>query len=454
MQAFNRFRANFRQLEHFYIGTLYAYDQVALTANLACEPDTRNVEEPEPIRRSIAKEYPHDIVVHTREALRPLMKKKLPRLFREAVITRLVSVFEVFLAETLQEIFIARPDLLQFMFYQKQKKGEAAPQFSMAQLLSFTSVSSLTIAVIENEKRALSGKSLQKTAKYFKEYLHIDFGQLQADFGELEEIHHIRNQIVHKLGRHDARHKRLSDNNRGNRVSSKYLVHSLVAVESFAKFIANETANVTGHRRQADLQKINTCMATISLEVLSETGQRALERDYIFSHDDDMIAMKDMLFGSAEDRDMATSLDIRGKVKEVRSYIRHLKKLKRGGHLRLNQVDFRRQINKNAKKFPEDFLEEVDRGLPLNYPKDFYVQVAHSLKIKTSAARHLLNLVEIRRLPQSLLASMEEFTSQYNATGGADIYGAMSAKFGITKQQAFYIVSKANGSQTSRLLLQ
>src|SRR5204862_1595218 len=77
------------------------------------------------------------------------VKTQFPRYLREAIFVRLISALEVFLIDSVRDIFLARRDL----FYSADKV-----EFAVSEVLSADSISQVWTKVINRELRKLHGR--------------------------------------------------------------------------------------------------------------------------------------------------------------------------------------------------------------------------------------------------------------------------------------------------------
>ena len=90
--------------------------------------------------------------------------------------------------------------------------------------------------------------------------------------------------------------------------------------------------------------------------------------------------MRDILHGYSMDEDLIL-LNLRGTIKEVTSYLKALRKLKRSGDVRMVDVSFERYIGRRQRQFPKDFLQELERALPdPPYSNQQVDELAHTLE--------------------------------------------------------------------------
>ncbi len=120
--------------------------------------------------------------------------------FRELLFVRIISAFEVFLIDTIKEVF----KINKAPFKNIEKKIS----LSQAELLSFDSISGLQTKILNSEIRSLSSGGYKKIERYYERKFGVIFSNLGVDKSKVERYHEIRHLIVHRLGRTDDKYKK------------------------------------------------------------------------------------------------------------------------------------------------------------------------------------------------------------------------------------------------------
>ena len=138
MDAYGKFQVELEHIELLHLGTLYAYD-VALS-NLKQRIQAGFVDPNSRIKRKLSETYKYEVVAEGAADLRRKLRNTYPQYLREILLVRAISALEVFLVDTVREVFIKRPD-----FFPKGKQLE----LSSGHLLSFHSVSEILTFLVK-----------------------------------------------------------------------------------------------------------------------------------------------------------------------------------------------------------------------------------------------------------------------------------------------------------------
>ena len=318
----------------FFRGTVFAYD--AAVESVQEKVKLGFIDSDKDITHTFSEGYSHDLVAKNFSNLEHRFKKTHQSYLRELLLVKLVSILEVFFSDITREILVSRKDMLKHIYLRRGKEGDNhAPKFSNDQLLSLKAISDVENKLIAHESRAISNKSFAKLEKYFKENLKIDFEKFIGDTNSLEKAYHTRNLLVHRLGRTDLEY-RLSNKTGETKVtvSKRFLIKLAILTQEFAEFVSSEAERLISWQATLNIHDLITCIADISVEPLSKKGTRVLQRDYRFVQNDQLFLLKDFWHGYVTDEDIFV-LNVRGRTKEIKAYLKALKQHKRSGDLRI-----------------------------------------------------------------------------------------------------------------------
>lgn len=395
----------------FFRGTIFAYDSTV--GNFRQKVEAGFIDDDKVITHTLSSAYPYDFVARDPANLEERFKKSYPPYLHELLLVKLISILEVFFSDITREVLVERRDILKQIYFRRRGKGDekSFPRFSNIQLLSLKSISSVEEELINYESRAISNKSFLKLEKYFRENLQIDFKRFAGDKKSLEKTYHMRNLLVHRLGKTDLDYRLSSKTNQAEiNVSRKFLLRLVALTQEFVDFVSEQAELLISHQETPDLRSIATCIADITAEPLSTKGVRMLQRDYRFIYDDQLFLLGDLLHGYLTNENLVT-LTIRGKVREVRAY---RKTLKRSEEIRLVDVSYKRYIGKNKTYFPSDFLWELDRALPDPPYSDQQIdELTNVLGMKRRNVRRIFDFVEAKKsASEEMLAAVGKFLQE------------------------------------------
>jgi hypothetical protein len=136
----------------------------------------------------------------TSEFIARSFEKNISFLSRELLYIRIVSALEIFLVQTVRDIFkqTIKP------FESNIKKIE----LNHSQILQLTSIRQLRNSMLHKETRPLSSAGYEDVVKYYKHQLKVDISSLGPGLGKMKYYHQIRHILVHRLGKVDKHFKK------------------------------------------------------------------------------------------------------------------------------------------------------------------------------------------------------------------------------------------------------
>lgn len=120
-------------------------------------------------------------------------------LLNELIFARAISALEIFLVESIKDIFIIQPQI--FVFLNK------TITLHYGEILSSRSLSSIFSKILVNETHQLSRIGFEDVMKFYKK-LNIDISNSGPGKTQMLMYHEIRHLIVHRLGEADNRFKK------------------------------------------------------------------------------------------------------------------------------------------------------------------------------------------------------------------------------------------------------
>ena len=402
MESLKKFYAEMEQLEILHLGTLYAYDQTVRSLQNEIQIGSRKSNEP--ITRTLAPNYKYERVASNAAALRRKLKSEFPKILRETILIRIISALEVFLIDSLREIFLARKDL--FM-------REDRLELSYAQLLSFDSISEVYTLLINKECRHLQNSGIRKIVGYYKNRIGIDIKNFPKGLKAIEEYHDRRNLLVHRLGKTDDKYKH-DYNTREKKISvtKRYIISCFEDTRSLAKFVSDEAARVISHNYESKTKPI-TCVAIITIQIFSEKGEKVIVPDTRFPFGDKVLLVSDLLYLHRKDTEGNQIIELRGMTDQVDAYVNYLKSLKKHGYLKILNVEFVQRIGRHRRSFPEDFLQQIENILSSTpTATDRLEVISEKFGITRNQAKQALRQIE-RQKRQDMKEIQEDLHSHY-----------------------------------------
>ncbi len=190
LRAFKYFDLELKSLASFLIVT-NPYLQGLSSRNL-WEIDTVDAEKARVEGLLCFKPVTNDFIARSFE-------QNIPFLSRELLYIRIVSALEVFLVQSVRDVFkqTTKP------FESNIKKME----LNHSQILSFTTIRELRNLLLHKETRPLSSAGYEDVVKYYKQQLEVDISSLGPGLNKMKYYHEIRHILVHRLGKVDKHFK-------------------------------------------------------------------------------------------------------------------------------------------------------------------------------------------------------------------------------------------------------
>lgn len=292
MEAYDKFYTEFAYLKILHASTLFSYDEAVLRTTQKAKDGY--LDKSEPIFRTLSGSNEFELAKNLK-ALHHKFKKSFRTILRETVFVRAISVLEVFLIDTVREIYLARKDLF---------KGSDINTLSYTHLLSFKNQSEILSYIINRECRKLQNDGFINICKYFRNKLNIELNNFKDPLNLLFEYHDKRHLLVHRLGLTDKeyRHK-YNTRDRQVDINEKYLIGAFKNIRAFCEFVLDEYTNVINSTDNL-LDQTDEPSATIDLKTLDKIGKEAIKTNYTFSFDDNIVQLKDLslqLINEADD---------------------------------------------------------------------------------------------------------------------------------------------------------
>jgi hypothetical protein len=150
------------------------------------------------------------------------------RALNEVVYVRVISILEVYLTDSLLDIFAESKTPF---------KSKNEFKISQSELLSI-SQEDLFDRVISKECRKLSSGGFDIIVKYYKKNFHIDVSIMSPGLRKMQEYHDKRHLLVHRLGSTDEKYRRkYSTEELKIKIDNEYLDQAFSDIYSFVKEI-------------------------------------------------------------------------------------------------------------------------------------------------------------------------------------------------------------------------
>lgn len=308
-------------------------------------------------------------------------KNRFRRYIREVLIIRIVSTLEVFLIETLREIFLSRKDLFQ--------NGKVI-DFTYNELLSNTKITQVWSKILNKECRNLQNQGFLEFKKYYLKNMGIDFNRYPGGISFLEQIHDIRHLLVHQLGKIDRQYAhKYNESAKQIRINETDFREYIGSICSFAEYIAAESANLINKTEQKE-QSSELLSYFIAITLLDEEARLLFQRDYTFFTNDELVRFSDIAV-SVQMNGYAVKMELSGDATAIKEYRKILKRYEKNSFLR---VGVNKRTSTHQTEVSDEVLCRVKKLLPPEpFPVDIHKTIARDLGISNSEAYRIIAVI-------------------------------------------------------------
>ena len=377
MKAFQNFTYNINKLETFYKSTIYAYEQ---TETLLTYQKKNHIQFDVASDTGLLIKQPHTFKAKRKSNIE--LRKNLC----EIVFVRVVSVLEVFLIDLVRDAFLESKEPF--------KKQDVIPQFSQAELLSFQSTSEIYAKIINKETRRLSSGGFLDIIKFYKKYFDVDLSNIAPGKSKMEEYHDRRHLLVHRVGKTDIQYRdKYNTSKQSISIEEDYLIDCIKDFKYFCDLVNNQVIFQLQQFNQISKKgkKIQR-KVLLQIEFLTSSDRDYIQPAYEFWANDEYSRFEDILDSMKSHGENKTEFVLSGSFRQIRSYIRYLKRIERQKEIKL----FERDINVDEIKvkspgeereysqriLDEDILIKIQNLLPIQpWEKGIHKIIAAELNV-------------------------------------------------------------------------
>lgn len=308
---------------------------------------------------------------------------------KELALIRSISAFEVFLVDTVQEIFYSNKT--PFL-----KNGKI--EFDIGFILTSNDISVLHDRYIEKICRTLHSTGFGEIRKYYKNTFGIDFSSFQCHYANknynlsfIEEYHDKRHLIVHRLGKIDEQYqKKYSTNDCTIKLNENDLSLFFDVIIKFSIFLVKE---LTKHQ----VVKAVENSAEITLEIINIEAEQYIEPLFPFTKVNGNDIFLSMILTKKEE--IGTNLyklSVCGPQFYIRRYYKFLRKIE--SSRKIKSVSFTQinnvQVKRKLKLFPWEDIEKVMNLLPERpWKKHIHKDIATQLGWSNNKVSRIINYI-------------------------------------------------------------
>ncbi len=378
MKAFQYFINEITKLEAFYRATLYAYDQ---TEELLIYKKNNKIKFDVKTETGLLIKQPHSF--NSKRSGKIELRKNLC----EIVFVRVVSALEVFLVDLVRDAFLESKEPF--------KKQDIIPQFSQAELLSFQSTSEIYAKIINKETRKLTSGGFLDILKFYKKYFDIEIASFAPGKSKMEEYHDRRHLLVHRLGKTDAQYRdKYNTTKQGISIDEDYLIECIKDFKYFSDLVNNQVIYQLKNELSQKPRKSKQIERAVSLhiELLKSEQLECIKPDFEFWASDEFSSFNDIQDSRNDISDKIIEIIISGSFRQIKSYLRILKKIERQKEIKLFEKDIHieepKEKNSSIEKvyaqkiLDEEILLKIQEKLPIQpWQKGIHKIVAEELNI-------------------------------------------------------------------------
>jgi len=365
--AYKNFKSEFRRIITLYNAVIYSF-KIARNeiGDKIYNPDIKFDPQKKIYRDDIEEEM--YLISGNAYELRNCFNKRFQRNIREVLLVRLISLLEVYLVETVKEIFINRKDL-----FHLNKKID----FNYNELLASKNITNLWTKLISKESRNLQNQGFIEIKKYFYKNFSIDFNNFE-EISLIEKYHDIRHILVHRLGKYDQQFQhKYQTTERTVNIKDDEFNKFIEILSKKSKFINDHVSlliNNKNHSKCSDHEIYN-----LKICILDDDAYNYIDNDFCFFKDEKLNRLRDILLQkSMEDNYVTFKLSSSNTV--LKEYRRIIKGCEKKGLLKIIK-----STNKAKVEVSETIKEQVKSELPSKpYPVDIHKTIAKKLSISNS----------------------------------------------------------------------
>ena len=378
MKTYNNFRVEVSRLRQLYFTAKYAADETASSV----VKKLRSGELDGSSRLYFAaREDDKYLISSSIFALGHRLKRQFPRYLRDLIFIRAISALEVFLVDSVREVFALTKEPF---------KRNYVVEIPQAELLSAESLSEVFTKLINKECRNLHSGGFNDIKKYYLRVFGINFADY-CTILRLEEYHDRRHLLVHRLGATDPAYQRKYNTQQKKlTVEEPYLLECIDTLLTFASAVNEEldrrftSITVPAATTPSVLYKIVAILET-------ESAKNLVLGTFQFWADNRLIFLRDILSSSTYLDENTVELNLAGDRAAVKQYLRKLKQYEKMGEL---TILARQGQNLESCKLSAEEISKIRASLPEKpWPVSIHKVIAAKLGLKTSEVYKAISLI-------------------------------------------------------------
>ncbi|WP_064196772.1 MULTISPECIES: hypothetical protein [Emticicia] len=323
----------------------------------------------------------------TKEFIVRSFDQNIPFLSRELIYIRIISALEIFLVQSVRDIFkqTTKPFL----------NNKKIIDLNYSQILELTTVRELRNILLQKETRPLSSAGYEDVVKYYKQQLGIDISSLGPGINKMSYYHQIRHILVHRLGKADKYFKKkYSFTKTYIQIDEELLINLFNDVYNYANQVSQKVkALIDAHSSINVYRKFKGERFRIEFDSQISDKVNFLEPEYHFWVGDEIYYVEDLGLHIIS-KGSHYKVEVWGEPEILKAYKRSIK-------TRLTTSKYFENINifpvAHPKVFDESIILAVSKLLPDGiWPRDIRKEIAAELNISNNIVDKIINKLNER----------------------------------------------------------
>jgi len=378
MKTYNNFRVEVSRLRQLYFTAKYAADETA--SSIVRKLRERELDGNTKLYFE-AREEDKYLISSSIFALGHRLKRQFPRYLRELIFIRAISALEVFLVDSVREVFALTKEPF---------KRNYVVEIPQAELLSAESLSEIFTKLIDRECRNLHSGGFNDIKKYYHKTFGINFAEY-CSILRLEEYHDRRHLLVHRLGAADSVYqKKYHVQQKKLTVEEFYLLECIDTLLAFAGAINEQLdQRFTGIILSAATAPSFLYKIVVILE--TESAKNLILGTFQFWADNRLIFLRDVLASSTYLNENTVELNLAGDRAAVKQYLKKLKQYEKMGEL---TILARQGQDLESCKLSAEEISKIRACLPEKpWSVGIHRSIAAKLGLKTAEVYKAISLI-------------------------------------------------------------
>lgn len=366
MKSYSRFVREINDIKRWFHTTIYSYKTT--TSNLS-----ERLNNNENIEQNVNDAF-NDVGFNAYSLIHRLSTDNV-KMCKELALIRSVSALEVYLIDTIREVYFSNKS--PFM-----KKG--IMEYQLGEILSCDNINDLHEKYIEKQCRQLHSGGFEDVTKFYKSRFEIDFSKFNTsvesnNYGlvQIQKYHQKRHLIIHRLGKTDEQYrKKYNSNDTTVKLTENDLAILFKVLLSFAHYVNDKTKTyITTDPPENRVE--------IKVEIIDDSVSDIFDPMYMIPLKKAKSLPLSILLEKIDyENDNTLTIKLHGVFAYIRKYYKLLKKIESSGKIKVLTYEVVYQVSnkKTIKQYTWSDVEKVIEQLPEKpWEKNIHKKIAHNL---------------------------------------------------------------------------